>query len=126
MQPTTFVASLLAITNHALGLPTNGFAKETRTDKYVLDYRVWSRPGCLQAYNLGVGTITSSELDTCAWFFDTVQAFNLTNIVPGCHFYAYTEGDCLGRSYELIQSSGCAGTAPTGKSWVTYLVTCDS
>ncbi|KAM7217222.1 hypothetical protein V8F06_007405 [Rhypophila decipiens] len=121
--------SLLALTlcQSVLALPSVARVAQDDppVDRYVLDYRVFGATGCFDK-NLGVGTITSSQLDQClAWGDAGIKAVNLTNIVDGCSFHVYTEPSCQGHSEELPKGVQCGGNIfDETFSWVSYKTTC--
>ena len=62
---------------------TSGFAHLARQDPYISDLRLFSEPGCFDK-NLGVWTITQSDLDTCFDYPTDVKAVSVTNINIDC------------------------------------------
>ncbi|KAK3393427.1 hypothetical protein B0H63DRAFT_443673 [Podospora didyma] len=122
-----FIAALALSTSASAKVGESGFVKLPRQDRYICDYRVWGQPGCdVQESNLGVGTITQSNLDICYSFNDdVVKSINLTNSVPDCSFVVFGETECQGKGEHVRFLGGCVSADDIiNLTWSSYFVTC--
>ncbi|KAK3362334.1 hypothetical protein B0T25DRAFT_4056 [Lasiosphaeria hispida] len=109
--------------NGPVNVRSHGFAKLTRQDPHVGDFRLWGEIGCITD-NLGVWTVTQSNLDTCYGLPGLVKAVNLTNIVDGCYFHVFGDTGCSGGSYTYEAGSGCSNAVDGIDSWKAFVFSC--